>query len=139
MLGYRIAADLVVTFHFSYIAFVVLGQTAILIGMARGWRWVKNAWFRVAHLIAIAIVAGQALLGIVCLLTTLEKYLRAQGGQETYPGAFIGHWAHKLTFYEAPPWAFTLAYALFGVAVLATFALAPPRWRKGMDSAVTKV
>jgi hypothetical protein len=36
MLGYRIAADLVVTFHFSYIAYVVFGQFAILIGLARG-------------------------------------------------------------------------------------------------------
>jgi polyferredoxin len=130
MLGYRISADLVVTFHFSYIAFVVFGQLAILIGLARGWRWVRNPRFRIAHLVAIAIVAGQALLGIVCPLTTLEKYLRVRGGQESYPGAFIGHWAHRLTFYEAPNWAFTLAYALFGLAVLVTFALAPPRWRK---------
>jgi polyferredoxin len=130
MLGYRISADLVVMFHFSYIAFVVFGQLAILIGLARGWRWVRNPRFRIAHLVAIAIVAGQALLGIVCPLTTLEKYLRAQAGQESYPGAFIGYWAHRLTFYEAPNRVFTLAYALFGLAVLVTFALAPPRWRK---------
>jgi hypothetical protein len=130
MLGYRIAADLVVTFHFSYIAYVVFGQFAILIGLARGWNWVRNPWFRISHLIAIAIVAAQAMLGIVCPLTTLEKFLRLKGGQETYPGAFIGHWAHQLTFYEAPIWAFTVAYALFGLAVFLTFVLAPPRRRK---------
>ena len=135
MLIYRIAADLVVTFHFSYIAFVVFGLLAILLGLANGWRWVRNPRFRVAHLIAIAIVAVQALLGIVCPLTTLEKALRVQGGQESYPGAFIGHWAHRLTFYEAPGWAFTAAYALFGLAVLATFALAPPRWQNRKVSA----
>jgi hypothetical protein len=130
VLLYRIAADLVVTFHFSYIAFVVFGLLAILLGLAFGWQWVRNPWFRVAHLVAIAIVAAQALLGIVCPLTTLEKALRVRGGQASYPGAFIGHWAHRLTFYEAPPWVFTTCYALFGLAVLATFVLAPPRWRK---------
>ena len=135
MLAYRIAADVVVTFHFSYIAFVVFGLLAILIGLARGWRWVRNPWFRLAHLVAIAIVAGQAMLGINCPLTTLEKALRVRGGQESYPGAFIGHWAHRLTFYEAPPWVFTTAYVLFGLAVLGTFVLAPPLWRKRDASA----
>ena len=130
MLFYRIAADLVVTFHFGYIAFVAFGLLAILVGVAQGWGWVRNPWFRLAHLIAIAIVAVQALAGIVCPLTTLEKALRVRAGQASYPGAFIGHWAHQLTFYEAPPWAFTACYALFGLLVLGTFLLAPPRWRK---------
>ena len=128
MLGYRIAADLVVVFHFSYIAFVVFGLLAILIGLARGWGWVRNPWFRVAHLFAIAIVAAQAVAGIVCPLTTLENALRQRAGQATYPGAFIGYWAHQLTFYQAPPWVFTLAYTTFGLLVLGTFVLAPPRW-----------
>ena len=97
MLGNRIAADLVVTFHVSYIAFVVLGMLAILVGIARGWAWVRNPRFRVAHLVAIAIVAVQALLGVACPLTTLENALRLRAGQATYPGAFIGYWAHRLT------------------------------------------
>jgi hypothetical protein len=130
MLPYRIAADLVVTFHVSYIAFVVLGMLAILVGLGLGWGWVRNPWFRVAHLLAIAIVAVQALAGVACPLTTLENSLRLRAGQATYPGAFIGYWAHRLTFYEAPPWAFTTAYTLFGLAVLGTFVMAPPRWRK---------
>jgi hypothetical protein len=116
--------------HFTYIAFVVFGLLAILIGLACDWRWVRSPWFRVAHLVAIAIVAAQALLGKVCPLTTLENALRVRGGQESYPGAFIGYWAHRLTFYQAPPWVFTTCYALFGLAVLGTFVLGPPRWRK---------
>jgi hypothetical protein len=129
MLFYRIAADLVVTFHFSYVAFVVLGMLAILVGLGLGWGWVRNPWFRVAHLVAIAIVAVQALAGVVCPLTALENSLRLRAGQATYPGAFVGYWAHRLAFYEAPPWVFTTCYTLFGLAVLGTFVLAPPRWR----------
>lgn len=130
MLIYRIAADLVVTFHFAYIAFVVLGMLAILVGVGLGCGWVRNPWFRVAHLVAIAIVAIQALAGVACPLTTLENALRLRAGQVTYPGAFIGYWAHRLAFYEAPPWVFSTAYTLFGLAVLGTFFLAPPRWRR---------
>ncbi len=44
------------------------------------------------------------------------------------PEGSIGYWAHRLIFFEGEPWMFTLAYSLFGLAVLATFLLAPPRW-----------
>ncbi|HEV3164197.1 MAG TPA: DUF2784 domain-containing protein [Isosphaeraceae bacterium] len=128
MLFYRLLADLIVVIHFSYVAFVVFGMLAILLGLALRWRWVRNFWFRVAHLVAIAVVAAQALAGVICPLTTLENHLRRQAGQATYPGAFIGYWAHQLTFHEAPRWAFTLCYTVFGLAVLGTFGFAPPRW-----------
>jgi hypothetical protein len=128
MLLYRILADLVVAIHFSYVAFVGFGMLAILAGLALGWRWVRNPWFRIAHLVAIIIVAAQALAGVICPLTILENALRRHAGEATYPGSFIGYWAHRLTFYEAPTWVFTLVYALFGLAVLATMVLAPPHW-----------
>jgi hypothetical protein len=35
-----------------------------------------------------------------------------------------------LLFFDAEPWVFTVCYTLFGLAVLATFVLAPPRLRK---------
>ena len=129
MLLYRILADLVVIAHFSYIAFVIFGMAAILIGLALRKDWVRNPWFRIAHLVAIVIVAGQAIVGLTCPLTTLENFLRRRAGQATYPGAFIGYWAHRLTFYHAPPWVFALCYVLFGLLVLITFLLAPPRRR----------
>ena len=49
-------------------------------------------------------------------------------GEGGYTGDFIGHWAHRLIFYEAEPWVFTVLYVSFGLAVLAAFVLAPPRW-----------
>jgi len=47
-----------------------------------------------------------------------------------YRGDFIAQWLHDLLFFDAEPWVFTMCYTLFGLAVLATFVLAPPRWRK---------
>jgi hypothetical protein len=103
-------------------------MAAILLGLALGWGWVRNFWLRTLHLAAIAVVAAQALAGVNCPLTVLENHLRRQAGQQTYPGAFIGYWAHRLIFFEAAPWVFTLVYSLFGLAVLAAFVLGPPRW-----------
>ena len=75
---YRLAADFTVVFHMSYAMFIVVGQLLILAGAIRKWRWILNVWFRAIHLAMIAIVVAESLLGIVCPLTTLEKWLRRQ-------------------------------------------------------------
>lgn len=128
MLWARVLADCVVVFHAAFVAFVVVGLAAILLGLALRWDWVRNFWFRVLHLAAIGVVAAQALCGVICPLTTLENALRRLAGQQTYPGAFIGYWARRLIFFEAPPWIFTAAYCAFGLVVAATFLVGPPRW-----------
>ena len=127
MLWARVLADLIVVIHASYVAFVVFGMVAIVIGLVLGWAWVRNFWFRILHLAAIALVAGQAIAGVICPLTILENHLRRLAGQETYPGAFIGYWAHRLIFFEASRQVFTIGYVVFGLCVVAAFVLAPPR------------
>jgi hypothetical protein len=124
----RVLADLIVTFHACYVSFVVFGQILILVGIALKWSWVRNIYFRMIHLTMIAIPVGESLAGAPCPLTVWEKQLRIRAGQATYPGEFLGYWAHRLIFYSAPPWVFTLVYVLFGLTVLLTFMLAPPRW-----------
>jgi hypothetical protein len=133
MLWARVLADLVVVVHAAFVTFVVLAMVAIVAGLVLGWAWVRNFWFRVLHLAAIGAVAAQAVVGMACPLTVLENHLRRLAGQETYPGAFIGYWAHRLIFFDAAPWVFTAGYILFGVAVAAGFVLAPPRrpWANG--------
>jgi hypothetical protein len=121
-------ADLTVVIHASYVSYVVFGLALILIGVALRWDWVRNTWFRATHLIAIGIVVAESLAGIPCPLTVWEAKLRRMAGQATYQGDFIGHWVHQLIYYRAEPWVFTLLYSCFGLAVLAAFVLAPPRW-----------
>jgi hypothetical protein len=129
MSWYRAAADAVVLVHVGYILFVVLGLAAIVAGLALKKPWARNFWFRALHLAAILVVVGEAWLGIVCPLTTWEAALRQRAGQVGLQGeGFIEHWTHRLIFYQAPPWVFGLAYTLFGLLVLATFILGPPRW-----------
>jgi multisubunit Na+/H+ antiporter MnhB subunit len=122
-----LAADLIVVLHGAYVAFVVVGLVLILIGKGFGWRWVRNPWFRVAHLLAILIVAGEALFNIPCPLTVWETSLREQAGQTASEGTFIGSLVHNLLFIDAPEWAFTTAYVLFAAVVAATFWWVPPK------------
>ena len=129
-LFYRIAADLTVVLHFAYVLFVIIGLVVTLAGAVFRWHWVRNFKFRAFHLASILFVVAEAWLGIVCPLTIWEKQLRAKAGQTSYQGDFIANLVHDVLFFDAPNWVFTLCYSLFGLAVLATFVLAPPRFHK---------
>jgi hypothetical protein len=124
---WRFFADAVVLCHAAYVAFVVLGFIAILAGAALDARWVRNFWFRILHLAAIALVLAEALLGMICPLTWLENALRARAGQAGYPADFIGYWVHRLIFFAWPPWVFVVLYAGFTILVAAAFWLVPPQ------------
>ena len=128
LVKWAVLADAVVIVHAAYVAFVAFGFAVILLGVALGWKCVRNFTFRLAHLAAIALVCAEAILGATCPLTTLENALRQRAGQVHYPGDFMGYWAHRLIFYNAPPWEFTGLYAALTILALATFWLAPPEW-----------
>ncbi len=120
-------ADLVVALHAAYLAFVVFGFALIVLGYVAGWRWVRNAAFRLAHLAAILVVCAEALSGWTCPLTTLEDSLRQRGGERVYTGDFIRRWLDWLIFYNAPAWVFTTVYLAFAAIVLVTLWLVPFR------------
>jgi Protein of Unknown function (DUF2784) len=124
---YHVEADLVAAVHAAYIAFVVFGLIVILLGVAMGWEWVRNVYFRAAHLAAILLVCVEALIGVPCPLTILEDRVRVLGADTPYPGSFVGYVLDRLIFYNFPQWLFTSIYLSFGALVLLTFLLAPPR------------
>lgn len=116
-------ADLILAIHFAFVLFVVGGLALIWIGFAAGWRWVRNLWFRVAHLAAITFVAGEALLGIACPLTLWEDALRGTAEEKS----FIARWVHRVMYYTAPEWVFTVLYVGFALLVAATLWFVPPQ------------
>jgi len=124
---YRVLADLILLLHSSFVVFVIVGLVCVLIGGARRWRWVRNPWFRWAHLLAIVIVVAQAWLDVLCPLTTLEMALRERAGDVAYPGSFIAHWLEVLLYYQAPAWVFTACYTMFGLLVVASWYVVRPR------------
>ena len=117
----RLLADLVLMMHVAFVAFVILGLVLIVWGGFRGWAWIRNPWFRSAHLAGIGVVVAQAWFGVICPLTTLEMSLRAQAGDVTYEGTFISHWLQQLLYYQAPPWVFVVCYTLFSGLVAGTW------------------
>ena len=126
---YRLLADAVLMLHVAVVVFVVGGLAVIVAGNVAGWRWVNRLGFRLAHLAAIGIVVAEAWFGAVCPLTTLEVELRLRAHESTYEGSFIEHWLQRFLYYDAPPWVFTLAYTLFGLAVAASWWYFPPNRR----------
>ena len=125
-----LAADGLLLLHALFIAFVVFGLIFIITGFVKQWRWVRNPWFRFAHLGAIGIVVLQSWLNITCPLTIWENNLREQAGEATYAGSFIQHWLHKLIYYQAETWVFTLTYTVFAALVVLAWCLAPPDFSK---------
>ena len=123
-------ADAVLVVHGLFVGFVVVGFGLILLGLARGWAWVRKPGLRYAHLAAIGVVVFQAWLGIECPLTTLETALRAQAGQAGYGTSFIQYWLYRLLYYRADTWVFTVVYSIFGAAVVLVWWFAPPTRRQ---------
>jgi hypothetical protein len=124
---YLIAADILLILHVVVVLFIVAGLLLILAGGLWHWSWVRNPWFRLAHVIAIGVVVVQAWAGAICPLTVWEQALRRQAGDSAYSGSFIVHWLDKLLYYEAPIWVFALCYTLFGAAVAAAWYRVRPR------------
>jgi hypothetical protein len=136
---YRILADALVVFHLAYVAFVVLGLVAIVVGAALRWRWVRNFWFRSIHLLLIAIVVVETVCNCTCPITTWEYGLRAAAGEDVQTGTFVGRLAHRLLFAtEGEAQIPAAAYYGFGAAVLATLVFVPPRWPQGMRRRLEK-
>ena len=81
-MGYQIAADVVVVFHFGFICFVVAGGLLVL-------RWNKLAWIHIPVATWGALVE---LMRWTCPLTPLENSLREAAGGQGYSGGFIEHY-----------------------------------------------
>ena len=104
---YNSLADLVVTLHFLFVLFVVLG------GFLTLWRTVV-AWF---HVPAVLWGAAAEFFGWICPLTHLESILRQRGGVIVYDrgAGFIEHYIVPILY----PASLTREMQLwFGFAVL---------------------
>lgn len=124
---YRLAADLLLVTHALFVAFVVIGLVVVLLGKCSDWSWVRNPYFRIAHLAAIGVVVVQSWIGVICPLTIWEMALRERAGDAVYAGSFIANWLDKLLYYQAPAWVFVLCYTLFAALVVVTWFWVRPR------------
>ncbi len=124
---YRLAADLLLLVHVLFVAFVVFGLLTVFVGKLVGWPWVRNRYFRIAHLAAIGVVVSQSWLGRICPLTIWEMALRERAGDAVYSGSFIANWLNELLYYQAPAWVFVVCYTLFAALVVFAWFWVRPR------------
>ena len=85
---YRVAADLVVFIHFTFVLFVVFGALVAL-------RRPRVLWLHLPAATWGALIEFQ---GWICPLTPWEIRLRTLGGQAGYPGGFIEHYILPLLY-----------------------------------------
>jgi hypothetical protein len=135
---YGYAADFLVAIHIAYVAYVIVGQLAIILASPMKWQWARNPWFRYTHLLAIGIVAIEAIQGIPCPLTVWEGQLRELAGQ-SFNGSesFMGKLLHDLLFLEnVPQLVLDTGYVATMILVLQGLIMYPPRrFRTGKQTA----
>jgi hypothetical protein len=89
-MAFRALADLVLTLHFAFVLFVILGGLLAL-------RWPRVTWIHVPVALYGALIEFA---GFVCPLTPLENHFRQRGGEAGYGGGFIDHYI-TATIYPA--------------------------------------
>jgi len=121
-------ADFLVALHFLLVLYITGGELLVIIGGLARWPWIRRRLFRFSHLLAILVVAGQALAGLPCPLTVWEYRLREAAGQTAeWQISFVGRLLRRIIFYEFPPQFFTLLHVGFAGLVLLSLLLWPPR------------
>jgi hypothetical protein len=117
------AAIIVLALHLAIIAFNVAGCVLIPLGAWRGWHWVRGLGWRLAHLLSLAVVAIQAMLGRACFLTTWQGEL--SGSEHVQP--MIEKWMNGLIYWPLPLWVFAAAYVAVFAYVIALWIWVRPR------------
>lgn len=102
----RVAADLVLAAHLTFVLFVLLG------GLLTIWRrWV--AWL---HIPAVLWGATVEFSGWICPLTPVENALRRSGGEAGYQGDFLGRYLLRVLYPQGLTR--TAQFMLGGVALM---------------------
>jgi hypothetical protein len=121
----------ILVLHFAIIAFNIAGCVLIPVGAWQHWRWVREFWWRLVHVLSLAAVAAQALAGRACFLTIWQADV--SGTPHAQP--LVAGWINRLIYLPLPLWMFAVAYVVVCVYVIALWILVRPRWprRRGED------
>ena len=121
----QLLATLVLLAHLGIVLFNVGGLGAVPIGAWLGWRWVRIYWWRALHLMSLAVVAAQALLGQACFLTLWQNALSGRSDGE--PPPMIANWVNGLLYWPLPLWMFALIYVAVLLCTLVLWRWVPPQ------------
>ena len=94
-----IMADAVLAGHVMIILFNISGLLVVPIGGLFGWRFVRIRWWRMLHVLLLAAVAAQALLGRACILTLWQAALN---GAAAAPPPLIARFVNGMIYWPLP-------------------------------------
>jgi Protein of Unknown function (DUF2784) len=126
----RALASAVLYLHFAVVVFNVFWMVAIPIGAWRGWKFVRNFWWRAAHVAVLAVVALQTVVGALCFLTVWQNALIRAAGGRSEEMALIERIVTRAVFWPLPLWAFVVLYVAAFAYTVALWWLVPPYKRK---------
>lgn len=139
-------ADLVAGIHLAIVLFMVGGILLVLVGWPLRWRWIRNPWFRLTHLLIMTYIVINAARGELCFLTHWERDLRVEAGQVTgyrvdeQQISFVGRLLRRALYVEdVPQDTLHLVYFIVGGLVLVATLFVRPRrlrlpWRTSTDT-----
>ena len=103
-----IFSEIVLLFHFSIFLFMILSFILIPLGYHKKWKWVKNKYYRLIHLILMGIIFIETILGFMCPLTILENFLR----NDIEINNKITQIIHQIMYWDLPTYQFIILYLL---------------------------
>ena len=115
----------ILALHLGVVVFNVGGLVLVPVGGWRHWRWVRLTWLRGLHVLSLAVVALQALLGRACFLTIWQFALQSQSAGE--PPPLIATWVNRMLYWPLPHWVFAAGYVAVFVATLLLWWWVPPQ------------
>jgi len=124
--SYETAALAALYFHFAVVLFNVFWLIAVPVGGWLGWRFVRNYWWRAAHIAVLILVAAQAVAGRLCFLTILQNNLQGRAGDIT-PPSLTTRIVTRAIYWPLPDWAFAPLYVLALVWAALLWIYVPPR------------
>jgi len=124
---YGLLADLILLIHFGVVLFNLFWLAAVPLGARLEWRFVRIRWLRITHLISMALVAVQPLLGRVCLLTIWQYAFDEKKGDVVSIFPAVRAWVISLMYWQAPPWAFAVMYVAAFAYTIALWKWVPPQ------------
>jgi hypothetical protein len=123
----RTAALAVLYFHFAVVAFNLFWLIVVPIGGWLGWRFVRNYWWRIAHIAALILVAAQAVAGRLCFLTIIQADLQGRAGGGIGAPSLLTRIVTRAIYWPLPDWVFAPLYVLALVFAALLWISVPPR------------
>ena len=101
-------SEIVLLFHFCIFLFIILSFFFIPLGYYQKWKWVKNKYYRLIHLILMGIIFIETILGFMCPLPILENFLR----NNIEINNKITQIIHQIMYWDLPTYQFIILYLL---------------------------